>query len=192
MSVTKVSVTNRSNGFISYVLPDERIRREFYPNETKEISIDELHKVAVQTGGRELLYNFLFINDQKVVREVLNIEEELEYWLKEAQIPAWINSCSLDEFKDALDFAPEGIKDLIKKYSVSEPLNDVRKRQALLDILNFSVDSAIQIETLAKQEDEVDGSENVSAGGHKRRAKTSTIENAEKAQPKYKVINVKE
>ena len=77
MSVTKVSVTNRSNGFISYVLPDERIRREFYPNETKEISIDELHKVAVQTGGRELLYNFLFINDQKVVREVLNIEEEL-------------------------------------------------------------------------------------------------------------------
>ena len=192
MSVTKVSVTNRSNGFISYVLPDERIRREFYPNETKEISIDELHKVAVQTGGRELLYNFLFINDQKVVREVLNIEEELEYWLKEAQIPAWINSCSLDEFKDAFDFAPEGIKDLIKKYSVSEPLNDVRKRQALLDILNFSVDSAIQIETLAKQEDEVDGSENVSAGGHKRRAKTSTIENAEKAQPKYKVINVKE
>jgi len=35
---------------------------------------------------------------------------------------------SLDEFLDCLDFAPEGVKDLIKTLSVELPLNDVSKR----------------------------------------------------------------
>ena len=52
--------------------------------------------------------------------------------LKEAQIPTWINSCSLDEFKDALDFAPEGIKELIKnENNVMEKTQPRKKTQKL-------------------------------------------------------------
>jgi len=35
---------------------------------------------------------------------------------------------SLDEFLDCLDFAPEGVTDLIKTLAVELPLNDVAKR----------------------------------------------------------------
>ena len=52
---------------------------------------------------------------------------------------------SLDEFLDCLDFAPEGVKDLIKNLSVELPLNDVAKREAILNKLGFNVDNAIRI-----------------------------------------------
>jgi hypothetical protein len=52
---------------------------------------------------------------------------------------------SLDEFLDCLDFAPEGVKDLIKNLSVELPLNDVAKREAIFNKLGFNVDNAIRI-----------------------------------------------
>jgi len=53
---------------------------------------------------------------------------------------------SLDEFLDCLDFAPEGVLDLIKEYAVTLPLNDVAKRQAILDKLGFNVTVAIDLQ----------------------------------------------
>lgn len=55
-----------------------------------------------------------------------------------------MDSCSLDEFKDALDFAPDGTKDLIKKYAIEKPLNDHSKRVAIKEQLGFDVDKAIE------------------------------------------------
>jgi len=52
---------------------------------------------------------------------------------------------SLDEFLDCLDFAPEGVKDLIKNLAVELPLNDVAKREAIFNKLGFNVDNAIRI-----------------------------------------------
>lgn len=141
---TLISVTNRSNGSVVYRIPEKHIRREFNRKETKRVPYQEIIEVAAQPGGRELLYNFLLIENQEVVREGLNLKEEPEYWLTEDMIAGdWMNTCSLDAFKDALDFAPEGVKALIKKYAVSKPLNDMAKRQALLDQLKFDVTKAI-------------------------------------------------
>lgn len=138
-----LNVTNRSDGSVIYRVPEQHIRREFYPQETKTVPYDEILMVAAQPGGRELIYNYLFVEDANVLHEGLNVKEDPEYWLKEGDIPTWLNSCSINEFKDALDFAPNGIKDLIKKYSVSVPLNDVVKRDALKKQLGFDVTGAI-------------------------------------------------
>ena len=54
-----------------------------------------------------------------------------------------MESCSIDEFKDALDFAPNGTKDLIKQYAVSKPLNDYDKREAIKAQLGLDVSKAI-------------------------------------------------
>ena len=137
-------VTNRSAGRVIYNIPEDHIRREFYNKETKEIALSELEKLAQQPGGRKLIYNYLSIQDADAIGHLVNRPIEPEYWLTEDKIPEWMNTCSLDEFKDALDFAPEGIKDLIKKYAVSLPLNDFAKRQALLEQLGFNVTKAIE------------------------------------------------
>lgn len=152
---TLISVTNRSNGSVVYRIPERHIRREFNRKETKRVPLQEIMEVAAQPGGRELIYNFLLIDSKDVVRDSLNLKEEPEYWLTEDMIAGdWMVTSTLDAFKDALDFAPEGVKALIKKYAVSKPLNDMAKRQALLDQLKFDVTKAIamnEAETAAKE-----------------------------------------
>lgn len=161
-----VKVTNRSRGSVVYKLPELNVRREFYPQETKTIAKSEIEQLTAQPGGRELLYNYLFIEDKEVIKDVINVEPEPEYWLTEENIPNWMQTSSLDEFKDGLDFAPDGIKDLIKKYAVELPLNDVSKRKAMLDQLNFNVDVAVES---LKPDPDSEG-EVVPASANKRRA----------------------
>ena len=140
---TILQVTNRSNGIVIYSVPDMHVSREFNRKETKKIPYGELLALAQQPGGRELIYNYLFVQNAEALENALNIKEQPEYWLKESDIPKWINTCSLNEFKDALDFAPEGIISLIKKYAVEVPLNAADKREALKEQLKFDVDKAI-------------------------------------------------
>ena len=74
-----IQVTNRSNGFVAYTLPERHLRREFHPHETKTVEYQELLEISAQSGGRELLYNYLLIKDPAAMREILNVNEE---WLR--------------------------------------------------------------------------------------------------------------
>lgn len=175
-----VSVTNRSNGMVLYEVPDLNIRRQFSRKETKTVSYDEIAALAQQPGGRELIYHFLYVNDTDVLHKALNIQEQPEYWLTEDKIPTWINSCSLNEFKDALDFAPEGIVDLIKSYSTSVPLNDFDKRTALKEQTGFDVSKAIENST---EENE---------NGEKVNTAAEAPKTQRRSQPSYKVVKATE
>ncbi len=139
------TVTNKSTGRVVYKVPDLNVRREFRPRETKkDIPVRELESLSAQAGGRVILYNYLMVHERDVIEYLINGEIAPEYWLTEDKIPEWMNSSTLDEFKDALDFAPQGTKDLIKKYAVELPLNDFTKRKAIKDILDFDVTAAIE------------------------------------------------
>ena len=174
-------VTNRSRGPVSYRVPEMHVVRLFQPNETKRnIPYEELEAVSMQPGGTKLLHDYLFVQDAKVVNELLNMsveQEQPEYLISEEELIKWIPACSLDEFKDALDYAPEGIKDLIKKYAVELPINDVLKRTAIKDQLGFDVNEAIRI-----KEEDLQGEES-NASAHERRVKINN------STPKYKVVN---
>lgn len=139
-------VTNKSTGSVVYKIqdPDFNVRRVFNVGETQNVKVAELEKLTQQPGGRELLLDYLMVQDEEVIIHLLNIEVPLEYWFTEDKLPSWMNNCSLDEFKDALDFAPDGTKDLIKKLAVSMPLNDYSKREAIKQQLGFDVSIAIK------------------------------------------------
>lgn len=150
---TICNITNRSPGSVLYTIPEQHIRREFNRGETKRVPYSEIMAVASQAGGRELLYNYFYVQEIEVVEEALNVRPEVEYYLTEDRIPGWIKSCTIDEFKDALDFAPEGVKNLIKQLSVTLPLNDVEKREALKEQLGFDCEAAIRNEKATREED---------------------------------------
>lgn len=141
----KCIVYNKSAGRAVYKLPELGVRRMFYPGEHKEISVSELEKLVQTPGGRKLIYNYLLIDDKEIIEYLINGKVEPEYWLKEKDIDSWMQSCSLDEFKDALDFAPDGTKDLIKAHAVSLPLNDISKRDAIEKQLGFNVTKALEL-----------------------------------------------
>jgi hypothetical protein len=64
---------------------------------------------------------------------------------------------SLDEFLDMLDFAPIGVMDLVKKFAVSLPLNDIPKRRALKEKTGFDVNAALTHIEEERQEDAENG-----------------------------------
>ena len=58
------AVKNRSASMVVYKIPEDGIRREFAPGESKRIKYAELEKLSYQAGGRALMTNFLQIVDE--------------------------------------------------------------------------------------------------------------------------------
>ena len=139
---TMYNFKNRSSSMVVYRIPETNLRREFAPGETKRIPFGELEKLTYQSGGRELLENFLQILEEEVTTN-LNVHRELEYDMSEAQVRDLLLTGSLDAFLDALDFAPIGVIDLIKSMAVTLPLTNLQKRKALKDKTGFDVDKAL-------------------------------------------------
>lgn len=165
------TVKNRSASMVVYNLPEIGVRREFMPSEIKKnISYDELEKLSYQSGGRELIANFLQILDGQVL-DNLGIATQPEYYMSEADIVNLMKTGSLDEFLDFLDFAPVGNMDLLKKLSVSVPLTDYDKRLALKDKTGFDVDTAIK-NLEAEKAEENEGKEKVVSSGRRVQPKT--------------------
>lgn len=176
------NVKNRSAGMVVYKIPEDGIRREFAPGETKKISFKELEKLSYQSGGRALMTNFLQIYDEKVTQE-LNIHTENEYYMSEEQIKELLVSGSLDAFLDCLDYAPVGVIDLIKKFAVTLPLNDVEKRQALLNKTGFDVSKALQHIREEKADDiaETVNNNTTTTSGRRTTTNYKVVEKKEKA-----------
>lgn len=140
-----IAVQNRDFGSIGYLIPDlNNLYRDFQPNETKYISYDELFKLSQTPGGQCILQNYLIVHDKEAIESLIGGVEP-EYFYTEEQVINLLKNGSLDEFEDCLNFAPEGVLELIKKHAVSMPLNDVAKRDLIFKKLNFNVTSAIEL-----------------------------------------------
>lgn len=143
---TIIKVLNRDNGFVVYSIPEMNgLKRVFQKGEIKQVTFEELQKLSYIPGGMELLQDCLVILDNKKAIQELLGEVEPEYSYTEEDIIKLMKEGSLEEFLDCLDFAPIGVKDLIKTLAVQLPLNDVSKREAILNKLGFNVDNAIRI-----------------------------------------------
>lgn len=155
----KVKVVNRKgNGIVCYTIPDMgNLQRVYQDGEQKIITYEELRKLSYIPGGDVILNDYLIIKDKEVLEE-LNMTPEREYYYTKEDIIKLMTEDSLDEFLDCLDFAPEGVLESIKTLSVELPLNDVAKRKAILEKLNFNVDNAVRNKELIKQEENFDGS----------------------------------
>lgn len=149
----KVKVKNRSKSTVGYNIPEDRIYRSFAPGETKEIEITELEKVNYQPGGSVILNEYLLISDKEIAEKFNTNSIEPEYWMTEEEVVDLMKHGSLDKFLDCLDFAPEGVIDLIKSLAVSMPLNDMAKCDAIREKFGFNVVKAIQLDKESKEPD---------------------------------------
>ena len=151
---TILKVTNRNNGSTGYTVADLGIHRHFSPNESKDITMDELRKLSYVPGGRYIIENCLIIHNEEAVREILT-DVEPEYFYTEAEIKQLLQRGSLDQLLDCLDYAPEGVISLVKNMAVDMKLNDVSKRDAIRDKTGFDVSKAIEIKIESEKTDEV-------------------------------------
>lgn len=181
-------VTNRSGSTVVYSIPELNVRREFSPNETKKIKYEELEKLSYRPGGDTLIAEYLMIESAEALED-LNMQVEPEYNMSVKDIKELMLTGSLDAFKDCLDFAPDGVKQIIKDLAVSLPLNDVSKRMAIKEILGFDVNAAVAHNVEANTAEPAD------SAAPKRRVvqKAPAAEPARRSEPpKYKVVSPKE
>lgn len=141
----KIRVKNRSAGNVVYRVPDMGVRRDFTPGEVKIVDYEELRQLSYTQGGAALIGEYLQVLDKPVLKQMYD-HVEPEYNFSDDDIKALILTGSLDSFLDALDFAPIGVLDLIKKYAVSLPMADLNKMNALKEKLGFDVQVAIASE----------------------------------------------
>lgn len=142
---TMIKVTNRDNGHVVYHIPDlNNLRREYAPGEVKNVTFEEIKKLSWQPGGKKLINDFLLVENEDAVAELLgNVEPE--YYYTAEQVKELLLNGSLDALKDCIDYAPEGVRDLIKKYAVELEINDIKKREAIKTMMGFDVTSAIMV-----------------------------------------------
>ena len=150
---TLVSVRNRDNGSVSYMLDNGRDYRLYEPGEVKKIPFSELKMLSYKYGGKVLLEDCLVIEDKEAL-DALNMTVEPEYFYTKEQIRDILFNGSIDAFADFLDFAPEGAIDIAKDLAVKEQVPDTRKRKMLSEKTGLNIDNAIKVNEIMDAEDE--------------------------------------
>ena len=177
---TLIKVKNRDNGTVGYTIPElGNLHRSFSKGETKEITMDELRKLSYISGGKLLLQDYLIVQNQDALRELLSDDVEPEYYYGEEEIKKLLLTGSNDQLLDCLEFAPEGVIGLVKDLAVSLKINDISKRNIILEKTGFNVTNAIAIneETIEGEGEEAKSS---------RRSAPVTVEKNDEA-PKRRV-----
>ena len=176
--MTNYKVTNRSGSQVCYHIPElNNLRREFAIGETKQIPYDELQRLYYIPGGANLLTNYLLIEKEAV--DKLGMETELEYDFTEKEIVELLTTKSLNAFLDALDFAPEGVKEIIKDLAVKLPLTDFNKIQALKEKTGFDCTKALVVSR----------EETGDVGEKTRREEPKTTGRRETSLPTYNIVS---
>ena len=143
---TLIKVKNRDSGTVGYTIPElGNLHRSFAKGETKEITMDELRKLSYISGGKILLQNYLIVQNQDALKELLSDDVEPEYYYGEEEVKKLLLTGSNDQLLDCLEFAPEGVIGLVKDLAVSLKINDISKRNIILEKTGFNVTNAIAI-----------------------------------------------
>lgn len=179
MSENKIiKVSNRDRGGVGYIIPESGVRRDFAVGETKNIPLDELKQLMYVPGGEFIVKNLLLVHDKEVLNEILNVETEPEYFYTEAEIKKLLLEGSIDQLKDCLEFAPEGVIEIIKKMAVEMKLPNTDKRQVISEMTGFNIDNAININKI------MDASEDKKEEKKETKRRTAPLETFENASPK--------
>lgn len=187
---TLIKVVNRDNGTVGYTIPDlGNLHRNFQPKEEKEVSMEELRKLSYLPGGEVLLRDCLIIKNEEAVAELLGIVEP-EYHYTEAEIKQLLLYGTMDQFMDCLDFAPQGVIDLLKSMAVTLKVNNIEKREAIKAKTGFDVSKAIEINKLSEEEEIPVEKTRRAEPIQKAAADAPVRRTAPVATPKYKVTAI--
>ena len=182
---TKIKIRNRSTSTVGYTIPDMgNYPRKFQPNEVKEVSFEEIQKLSYTPGGSYMLQHYLVIENPEAREEILGDIVELEYTYTQKDVERLLNSGSLDELLDCLDFAPRGVIEMVQKIAVETELNDVKKRKAIKDVTGFNVDNAIMINQESKASDIADAAPTRRVS----QTTTSSVEDTTPAEPQRRLV----
>lgn len=161
----KVKVQNLTDSKVAYMAPETNVLREFEGQQTRDIPAGELRMLYSTKGGKTLIEDYLSVKSPELAKE-FNISDdsfEHEYNWTTKDVDTVLQYGSLDALKDALEFGPEGIKDLIVDRAVQLKTPDNNKLSAIKEFTGRDVAKMIELDT------RLDTSETEESGTRSRR-----------------------
>ena len=148
-----IEITNLLDCTCGYIVDLTGVHRILPPHASFKVKASELRELFYQRGGQELLHDYIRVGNKALAQEFgVDVDNTPEYnWGRKDVIDA-LNNPNIDILLDALDFAPDGIKQLIADVAVETEVADVNKRKAISDKLGIDVDAMITNKNLAAQE----------------------------------------
>jgi len=155
---TLISVRNLVDHKVVYVVPEEHRRVVFEGFQEKKIPAKELRALNYTVGGAELIHNYLCVKD-KDMREEFNIPSDLveyDWTIKDIQRVLTDLSSPIEELEDALDFAPEGIREMLTDYAVKWKIPDSNRRKIISKMTGVNIDKMIEFSEAVAEDDNQD------------------------------------
>lgn len=140
-----IKVRNFTDQRIVYLIPEMNCRRDFSGFETKEVPAEELRALWFKSGGKNILTNYLGVDNQELAEEFEITEDEFthEYSWTNKDIDRVLTSGSIDELADALDYAPIGIIETLVSRAVALRIPDMNKRKLIKEMTNKDITKMI-------------------------------------------------
>lgn len=145
MDNTKIAVQNLTNNDVVYIDDNGGVARRmvFHAQQTILVEKEVIERMQYDTGGAVLLKDFLSVKDEDMRADIGIPEDQIEYnWTKE-DVKNLLTSGEEDALRDALDFAPQGIIDMIIDMAVAMPLNDRNKVEIIAEATGRNIEMMI-------------------------------------------------
>lgn len=192
---TIIKVMNRDSGTVAYKISETGLVRVFQPGETKEIPMNELRKLSWEPGGSILLKDYFLLFDDEAIKELVG-EIEPEYNYTEKEVTYMLQNGTIEQFEDCLNFCPESVKNLIVDIAFKTKLNDMKKREMILQKTGLDITAMLAAE---KAEQEALEKEAIKNGQEIKKEETKTRKSTpvtnttgrKTSIPNYKVISNK-
>jgi len=145
-----IPVQNLTASVVSYIVPETNNVRHFNGQQLrKDITAGELRALYATKGGRVLIEDYLGIKNKELAAE-FNISTDVfehEYSWTQDDVDRVLQTGSVDALKDALEFGPEGIKQLLIDRAVQLRIPDNNKLAAIYEFTGRDVSNMIKLDT---------------------------------------------
>lgn len=150
---TLVPVRNLVDHKVVYVIPELNRRVVFEPFQEKKIPAGELRALNYTTGGEILIHNYISVKSNDL-REEFNIPKDMveyDWTIEDIRRVLTDLESPIEELEDALDFGPDGIRELLVDCAVKWKIPDANRRKVISKMTGVNVDKMIEFAEITDQ-----------------------------------------
>lgn len=142
---TMVIIRNLTDMPVAYHVPSlGDLRRELPPRASIRVKAGELRQLNYERGGSLLLHDYINVGNIELAREFGVSDDTVEYNWTIEDVDKALTTDDLDVLRDAMDFAPEGIKQTIADRAVELKIPDSNRRNIISSATGLDIDSMIK------------------------------------------------
>nr|DAL50607.1 MAG TPA_asm: Transcriptional regulator, TetR family.1, transcriptional regulator of TetR [Caudoviricetes sp.] len=150
---TMVKLVNMMDSPTGYKLMNGTFRR-FAPRASMSVTAGEVREVSNMPGTITLFQNYLRVDNKDLATELGVSDDSFEHeysWGKDEIVGA-LTTEPIEVLLDALDYAPDAIKESLVDFAVELEIPDVNRRKAIKEATGKDVTKMIEIKNAYKDD----------------------------------------